>query len=187
MIRPVAHCRYLAFTNQTTWEVTSRQNITFLQSIPENVLPFSRGVYKNLYEFCIGNLTEKEVSAAGPTFDSTREFLDIRFEFRFDVDPRKKNADFNTVYTLASRRNTFDPERVGSAEDEDMPDLLQVVLLIKAQLNDTAFQVKKLQGVVDGKGHTPRAEKARRGVKTFRAWQQRSCQRGEIGTRALSP
>ncbi|KAK3248301.1 hypothetical protein CYMTET_42226 [Cymbomonas tetramitiformis] len=54
------------------------------------------------------------------------------------------------------------------AGDEGMPDLLQVVLAMKTQLNDMVSQVKKLQGVVDVKGHTPRAEKARRGVKTFR-------------------
>ncbi|KAK3285848.1 hypothetical protein CYMTET_6559 [Cymbomonas tetramitiformis] len=47
----------------------------------------------------------REVSAAGAAFDSTQDFLDIRFEA--GVDPRKKNVDFNAAYALASQRNTF--------------------------------------------------------------------------------
>ncbi|KAK3248300.1 hypothetical protein CYMTET_42225 [Cymbomonas tetramitiformis] len=53
----------------------------------------------------------REVSTAGAAFDFACDFLDIRFES--NVDPQKKNADFNTAaHTLASRRNTFDPELV---------------------------------------------------------------------------
>lgn len=39
----------LVFTDQTTWEFTKRHRITYLKSLPENVFPFSHGVFANLW------------------------------------------------------------------------------------------------------------------------------------------
>lgn len=45
---------YLAATNQTTWEVLgTRRGASYLRDVPANVLPFSKGVLKNLLEFCV--------------------------------------------------------------------------------------------------------------------------------------
>ncbi|KAK3258439.1 hypothetical protein CYMTET_32525 [Cymbomonas tetramitiformis] len=135
-----------------------------------------------------------EVSAAGAAFDSTQDFLDIRFEA--NVDPQKKNADFNTAYTLASWRNTFDPELVKRGyitalcfmrRCELKTEILTiaVVLSMKAQLSDIASQVKKLQGMIDGKGHTVRREQRKLGVvpRPF-AWRQRRAAEARSGPKA---
>ncbi|XP_021675326.2 protein S-acyltransferase 10 [Hevea brasiliensis] len=43
---------YLILTNQTTYELVRRRRIPYLRGIPERVHPFSKGVCRNLYEFC---------------------------------------------------------------------------------------------------------------------------------------
>ncbi|KAM7516074.1 hypothetical protein LguiA_005657 [Lonicera macranthoides] len=43
---------YLVLTNQTTFELVRRRRIPYLRGIPERVYPFSKGVCRNLYNFC---------------------------------------------------------------------------------------------------------------------------------------
>ncbi|KAF9682129.1 hypothetical protein SADUNF_Sadunf05G0076100 [Salix dunnii] len=43
---------YLILTNQTTYELIRRRRIPYLRGIPERVYPFSKGVCRNLYNFC---------------------------------------------------------------------------------------------------------------------------------------
>ncbi|XVE87499.1 hypothetical protein DITRI_Ditri18aG0122600 [Diplodiscus trichospermus] len=43
---------YLVLTNQTTYELVRRRRIPYLRGIPERVFPFSKGVCRNLYDFC---------------------------------------------------------------------------------------------------------------------------------------
>ncbi|KAL4577745.1 hypothetical protein LXL04_013858 [Taraxacum kok-saghyz] len=43
---------YLIMTNQTTYELVRRRRIPYLRSLPERVYPFSKGVCRNLYNFC---------------------------------------------------------------------------------------------------------------------------------------
>lgn len=43
---------YLVVTNQTTYELVRRRRIPYMRAIPERVYPFSKGVCKNLYNFC---------------------------------------------------------------------------------------------------------------------------------------
>ncbi|RDX62806.1 Protein S-acyltransferase 10, partial [Mucuna pruriens] len=43
---------YLILTNQTTFELVRRRRIPYLRAIPERVHPFSKGVCRNLYNFC---------------------------------------------------------------------------------------------------------------------------------------
>lgn len=43
---------YLVLTNQSTYELVRRRRIPYLRGIPERVFPFSRGVCRNLYNFC---------------------------------------------------------------------------------------------------------------------------------------
>ncbi|XP_058090731.1 protein S-acyltransferase 10-like isoform X2 [Magnolia sinica] len=43
---------YLVLTNQTTYELVRRRRISYLRSIPERVYPFSKGMCRNLYNFC---------------------------------------------------------------------------------------------------------------------------------------
>lgn len=43
---------YLVMTNQTTYELVRRRRIPYLRGIPERVYPFSKGVCRNLYNFC---------------------------------------------------------------------------------------------------------------------------------------
>lgn len=45
---------YLVLTNQTTYELVRRRRIPYLRGIPERVYPFSKGVCRNLYNFCFG-------------------------------------------------------------------------------------------------------------------------------------
>jgi len=42
---------YLMLTNQTTWEVSKRRKITYLQELPEEVFPFDNGCLANIREF----------------------------------------------------------------------------------------------------------------------------------------
>uniref|UniRef100_A0A9I9CSU1 S-acyltransferase n=1 Tax=Cucumis melo TaxID=3656 RepID=A0A9I9CSU1_CUCME len=53
---------YLVLTNQTTYELVRRRRIFYLRSLPERVYPFSKGVCRNLYEFCChrGNIYNLE-------------------------------------------------------------------------------------------------------------------------------
>lgn len=43
---------YLVLTNQTTYELVRRRRITYLRDFPERVHPFSKGICRNLYNFC---------------------------------------------------------------------------------------------------------------------------------------
>ncbi|OVA16027.1 zinc finger protein [Macleaya cordata] len=43
---------YLILTNQTTYELVRRRRIPYLRGIPERVYPFSKGICRNLYNFC---------------------------------------------------------------------------------------------------------------------------------------
>ncbi|XP_020532306.1 protein S-acyltransferase 10 isoform X2 [Amborella trichopoda] len=43
---------YLVLTNQTTHELIRKQRISYLRGIPDRVHPFSKGVCRNLYNFC---------------------------------------------------------------------------------------------------------------------------------------
>ncbi|GMI86321.1 PROTEIN S-ACYL TRANSFERASE 10 [Hibiscus trionum] len=43
---------YLVLTNQTTYELVRRRRISYLRRVPERVFPFSKGVCRNLYDFC---------------------------------------------------------------------------------------------------------------------------------------
>ena len=43
---------YLIVTNQTTWEVSSRDKISYLAGVPHNVYAFSRGPMRDAREFC---------------------------------------------------------------------------------------------------------------------------------------
>ena len=42
---------FLVLSAQTTWEHLARENITYLQPVPDGVNPFSRGLLTNLAEF----------------------------------------------------------------------------------------------------------------------------------------
>jgi len=42
---------YLILTNQTTWEVSKRRKITYLQEVPEDEFPFDIGFFGNIKEF----------------------------------------------------------------------------------------------------------------------------------------
>ncbi|TYG75125.1 hypothetical protein ES288_D03G004600v1 [Gossypium darwinii] len=43
---------YLVLTNQTTYELVRCRRIPYLRRIPERVYPFSKGICRNLYNFC---------------------------------------------------------------------------------------------------------------------------------------
>ncbi|GJN21805.1 hypothetical protein PR202_gb09321 [Eleusine coracana subsp. coracana] len=43
---------YIALTNQTTYEVARRRRIFYLRGVPDRVHPFSRGICRNIYDFC---------------------------------------------------------------------------------------------------------------------------------------
>ncbi|KAF5738099.1 protein S-acyltransferase 10 isoform X1 [Tripterygium wilfordii] len=43
---------YLVLSNQTTYELVRRRRIPYLRRIPERVYPFSKGICRNLYNFC---------------------------------------------------------------------------------------------------------------------------------------
>lgn len=45
---------YLILTNQTTWEVSKRYNITYLNGVPDHVTPFNHGIKNNIREYCCG-------------------------------------------------------------------------------------------------------------------------------------
>ncbi|KAL3527270.1 hypothetical protein ACH5RR_011926 [Cinchona calisaya] len=49
---------YLIMTNQTTYELVRRRRIPYLRGIPERVYPFSKGVCRNLYNFCFAQSSE---------------------------------------------------------------------------------------------------------------------------------
>ena len=58
---------YLIITAQTTWEHLSRENITYLQGVPDGVNPFSRGVLGNIKEFIFRPSNEPPIEWA-PTW-----------------------------------------------------------------------------------------------------------------------
>lgn len=48
---------YLILTNQTTFELVRRRRIAYLRGIPGRVYPFSKGICRNLYNFCCSRST----------------------------------------------------------------------------------------------------------------------------------
>lgn len=66
---------FLILTNQTTWEVTKRCNISYLNKVPDNVQPFNRGLKQNLREYCLGEVNEPYVLPTNETLqeESKRE------------------------------------------------------------------------------------------------------------------
>ncbi|GAB2223965.1 hypothetical protein Droror1_Dr00004710 [Drosera rotundifolia] len=49
---------YLVLTNQTTYELVRRRRIPYMRTVPERVYPFSRGVWRNFYDFCCTRSSE---------------------------------------------------------------------------------------------------------------------------------
>ncbi|KAH9610402.1 hypothetical protein KSS87_018870 [Heliosperma pusillum] len=43
---------YLVLTNQTTYELVRRRRIPYMRGVPERVYPFSKGICRNIYNFC---------------------------------------------------------------------------------------------------------------------------------------
>ncbi|AQK54201.1 Protein S-acyltransferase 10 [Zea mays] len=64
---------YIAVTNQTTYEVARRKRIFYLRGVPERVHPFSRGICRNLYDFCCSSQKGYILEAVPP-----REELEAR-------------------------------------------------------------------------------------------------------------
>ncbi|KAL7613967.1 protein S-acyltransferase 10 isoform X1 [Lactuca sativa] len=54
---------YLIMTNQTTYELVRRRRIHYMRSIPERVHPFSKGVCRNLYDFCCARTSNYRMEA----------------------------------------------------------------------------------------------------------------------------
>ncbi|KAB2036479.1 hypothetical protein ES319_D03G004000v1 [Gossypium barbadense] len=48
----ISRACYLVLTNQTTYELVRCRRIPYLRRIPERVYPFSKGICRNLYNFC---------------------------------------------------------------------------------------------------------------------------------------
>ncbi|XP_078162744.1 protein S-acyltransferase 10-like isoform X2 [Carex rostrata] len=46
---------YLAMTNQTTYELARRRRVPYLRGFSEKVQPFSQGICRNLYMFCLSS------------------------------------------------------------------------------------------------------------------------------------
>ncbi|KAH7519848.1 hypothetical protein FEM48_Zijuj08G0080800 [Ziziphus jujuba var. spinosa] len=63
---------YLVLTNQTTFELVRRRRIPYLRGIPERVYPFSKGICKNLYNFCCVRGNEYSLEAL-PTAQELEE------------------------------------------------------------------------------------------------------------------
>ncbi|KAG2652940.1 hypothetical protein PVAP13_1NG396100 [Panicum virgatum] len=58
---------YIALTNQTTYEVARRKRIFYLRGVPERVHPFSKGICRNLYDFCCSSQKGFILEALPPT------------------------------------------------------------------------------------------------------------------------
>eukprot|EP00262_Sarcandra_glabra_P004588 TRINITY_DN15708_c0_g1_i1.p1 TRINITY_DN15708_c0_g1~~TRINITY_DN15708_c0_g1_i1.p1 ORF type:complete len:312 (+),score=17.08 TRINITY_DN15708_c0_g1_i1:54-989(+) len=43
---------YLVLTNQTTYELVRRRRIVYLRGVPSRVNPFSKGICRNVFDFC---------------------------------------------------------------------------------------------------------------------------------------
>ena len=43
---------FCVFTNQTTWEISSKQKISYLKGVPNNVYAFDKGPARNAFDFC---------------------------------------------------------------------------------------------------------------------------------------
>ncbi|KAL9257918.1 S-acyltransferase 10-like protein [Drosera capensis] len=54
----ISRCCYLVLTNQTTYELVRRRRIPYMRTVPERVYPFSRGVWRNFYDFCCTGSSE---------------------------------------------------------------------------------------------------------------------------------
>lgn len=59
---------YLVLTNQTTFELVRRRRILYLRGIPDRVHPFSKGICRNLYNFCFSRDTIYTMEAV-PTLE----------------------------------------------------------------------------------------------------------------------
>ncbi|KAJ8490538.1 hypothetical protein OPV22_012259 [Ensete ventricosum] len=60
---------YLALTNQTTHEIMRRRRILYLRGFPSKVHPFSKGIYRNLIEFCCSCDDKQTLEAVPPVED----------------------------------------------------------------------------------------------------------------------
>ncbi|XP_034606283.1 protein S-acyltransferase 10 isoform X1 [Setaria viridis] len=60
---------YIALTNQTTYEVARRKRIFYLRGVPERVHPFSKGICRNLYDFCCSSQKGYILEALPPAED----------------------------------------------------------------------------------------------------------------------
>ncbi|KAF8765416.1 hypothetical protein HU200_008561 [Digitaria exilis] len=58
---------YIALTNQTTYEVARRKRIFYLRGVPERVHPFSKGICRNIYDFCCSSQKGYILEALPPT------------------------------------------------------------------------------------------------------------------------
>ncbi|AQK73417.1 Protein S-acyltransferase 10 [Zea mays] len=58
---------YIALTNQTTYEIARRKRIFYLRGVPERVLPFSKGICRNLYDFCCSSQKGYILEAVPPS------------------------------------------------------------------------------------------------------------------------
>ena len=43
---------FCVFTNQTTWEISRKQKISYLKGVPNNVYAFDKGPARNAFDFC---------------------------------------------------------------------------------------------------------------------------------------
>ena len=57
----VLYHTYLIFTAQTTWEHLARGNISYLKSVPPSVRIFSRGVFRNIFDFMTRSSNQKPI------------------------------------------------------------------------------------------------------------------------------
>ncbi|KAG2660449.1 hypothetical protein PVAP13_1KG027900 [Panicum virgatum] len=71
---------YIALTNQTTYEVARRKRISYLRGVPERVHPFSKGICRNLYDFCCSSQKGYILEALPPTEEL--EARAARYTFR---------------------------------------------------------------------------------------------------------
>lgn len=57
---------YIALTNQTTYEVARRKRIFYLRGAPDKVHPFSKGICRNIYDFCFSRESGFVLEAVPP-------------------------------------------------------------------------------------------------------------------------
>jgi len=50
---------FLMLTNQTSWEFSKRNKITYLREVPETYFPFDAGIIKNICWFCVSRTLQR--------------------------------------------------------------------------------------------------------------------------------